>query len=106
MRPTRENATRVWKALEAYGAPLDELHESDLATPDIVYQIGRAPDRIDLLTSIPGVTFDEAWPARVDAVVDGRSIPILGRAHLIANKRAVGRLRDLADIEDLESEAE
>ncbi|MHB0968150.1 MAG: nucleotidyltransferase [Thermoanaerobaculia bacterium] len=106
VRPTPENAARVWRALVAFGAPLDELTQSDLTTPGVVYQIGRAPDRVDLLTSISGVVFDEAWPARTEAVVDGRTIPVLGRVHLIATKRAVGRLRDLADIEDLESDAE
>ena len=74
----------------------------DLATAGVVYQIGRAPNRIDLLTSITGVKFEDAWPSRVEARVEGRTVPVIGRNELIVNKRAVGRLRDLADIEDLE----
>jgi hypothetical protein len=104
VRATPENAARVWQALLAFGAPLHELQPADLSTPDIVYQIGRVPNRIDVLTSITGVEFEEAWTRRVEASVEGRTIPVLGRAELIANKRAVGRLRDLADVEELELE--
>lgn len=99
---TSENAARVWTALTHFGAPLETLEEEDLATPGIVYQIGRAPNRIDLLTSISGVDFTEAWMRRSEVELEGRTIPILGRDDLITNKRAVGRLRDLADIEDLQ----
>ena len=102
IRAVPENARRVWNALLAFGAPLDELTVDDLATAGVVYQIGRAPNRIDLLTSITGVTFEHAWPSRVEARVEGRTVPVIGRNELIVNKRAVGRLRDLADIEDLE----
>lgn len=104
VRPTPENAARVWNALVAFGAPLDELRVEDLAAPEVVFQIGVSPDRIDILTSITGVTFDEAWPARVSAEVCGRTIPILGREHLLANKRATARTRDLADVEELEKD--
>ena len=106
VRATAENAARVWAALVRFGAPLDELEERDLATPDIVYQIGRAPNRIDILTSITGVSFEEAWPERLTIELEGRTLAVIGRQHLIANKRAVGRLRDLADIEDLERKSE
>lgn len=102
VRPTPDNARRVWRALVAFGAPLDDLSEADLTTPGVVYQIGRAPNRIDLLTSITGVDFQQAWEHRVTADLDGRAIPILGKDELIVNKKAVGRLRDLADVEDLE----
>jgi hypothetical protein len=102
IRATPDNARRVWRALVAFGAPLNELTETDLATAGVVYQIGRAPNRIDLLTSITGVQFEEAWTHRIAADLEGRSIPVLGRVELIANKKAVGRLRDLADVEDLE----
>ena len=65
IRPTDDNARRVWHALASFGAPLDCLILADLVDEDTVFQIGVAPIRIDLLTSISGVTFDEAWPARV-----------------------------------------
>ena len=102
IRPTPENAKKVWRALVVFGAPLRELAEKDLATPELVFQIGVAPYRIDLLTSIDGVTFEEAWAQRVTVRVDGQEIAVIGRDDLLRNKRATGRLRDLADAEELE----
>ncbi len=102
VRATPENASKVWRALLAFGAPLQELTERDLATPELVFQIGVAPYRIDLLTSIDGVSFEEAWAHRTTVRVEGHEIPLIGRADLLRNKRATGRLRDLADAEELE----
>lgn len=102
VRPEPENARRVWRALEEFGAPLHEITVEDLSRPDIVFQIGIAPRRIDLLTSITAVSFDEAWENRVTVEIEGMEIPVLGRDELIRNKRTVGRTRDLADIEELE----
>jgi hypothetical protein len=101
---TPENARRVWRALEEFGAPLHDLTPEDLSRPEVVFQIGVPPRRIDLLTSITGVTFDEAWDHRVTVEIEGASIPVLGRDELVRNKRAVGRTRDLADVEELEAE--
>ncbi|HSP16407.1 MAG TPA: hypothetical protein VLV78_16800 [Thermoanaerobaculia bacterium] len=84
-----------------FGAPLNELREADLSTPEVVFQIGIAPARIDLLTSLTGLRFDEAWPRRHLIEVEGRSLPFLSREDLIRNKAALGRPRDLADIDDL-----
>jgi len=105
VRPTRDNAERVWAALVRFGAPLDQLEQEDLRSPDVVFQIGVAPNRIDLLTSITGVAFDEAWPNRVLVEVSGLDVPTIGREDLIRNKRAVGRPRDLADIAEMEDES-
>jgi len=101
VRPTPENAQRVWRALVSFGAPLDELHVDDLATPGIVFQIGIAPARIDILTAATGIAFEGAWSQRATFEVDGRALPFLSREDLIRNKSAVGRPRDLADIDDL-----
>ena len=98
IRMSPENAARTWRALANFGAPLAELKEMDLNTPGMVFQIGVAPCRIDLLTSIDAVDFEQAWSDRVETQVEGLKIPVIGRAHLIANKRAVGRPQDLADI--------
>lgn len=98
IRMSPENAIRTWRALANFGAPLVELKERDLNTPGMVFQIGVAPCRIDLLTSIDAVDFEQAWSDRVETQVEGLKIPVIGRAHLIANKRAVGRPQDLADI--------
>lgn len=102
VRPTKENATRVWKAIAAFGAPTSRITVEDFSTPDIVYQIGVAPRRIDLLTSISGVKFEQAWEDRISVELDGLTVPVIGRAHLLANKRASGRPKDLADAETLD----
>lgn len=104
VRPTAENAHRAYAALARFGAALRDLAPNDLATPDIVFQIGVAPRRIDVLTSIDGVDFGAAWQRRVMTVVDGIDVPVLHKDDLIANKRAVGRPKDLADVAWLEGE--
>jgi hypothetical protein len=98
-----QNAKRVWAALASFGAPVSRLKQEDFATPDIIYQIGVAPRRIDILT-VSGVTFDEAWQNRSTVSLDGMMLPVLGRAEMIRNKRASGRTKDLADVEAMESE--
>jgi hypothetical protein len=96
------NARRVHAALRSFGAPLADLRESELTEPDLVFQMGVAPGRIDLLTSITGVEFDSAWARRETGDMGGVSIAFIGREDLIRNKRAVGRPRDLADASELE----
>jgi hypothetical protein len=100
--PRTENAARVRAALERFGAPLQDLTESDLATPGIVFQIGVPPNRIDVLTAIDGVSFHEAWPERIETTYGGERVPVIGRRHLIQNKRASGRPQDLVDADLLE----
>jgi predicted nucleotidyltransferase len=102
VRPTASNAERVWKALVAFGAPLDQLTPQDLAADDVVFQIGIAPNRIDLLTTIGGVEFDEAWDRRNKVELWGLTVPVIGREDLIRSKRAAGRERDIADLAELE----
>lgn len=99
-----QNARRVWHALAKFGAPLSELKETDLASPGVVFQIGVAPSRIDILTSIDGVEFADAWKDRLEVQVEGLCVHIIGRTHLIANKKAVGRPQDLADVARLEGD--
>lgn len=100
---TQANVARVWHALRVFGAPTDalEVTAEDLARPDTVVQLGLPPRRIDLLSSVTGLDFDEAWTTRVTHDVGGCAVPFLGRVALIANKRAAGRLKDLADLEAL-----
>jgi len=97
-----DNPDRVWRALDRFGAPLHELTLDDLRRPGLVFQIGVAPQRIDLLTSIDGVAFRTAFDDRIEADIDGLRVFIISRAHLIQNKRAAGRTQDLADLEILE----
>ncbi len=104
VRPTVENAGLVWQALAEVDAPLDHLEVSELTEADLVFQIGIPPLRIDILTSITGVRFDEAYRARRTVRVADMDVPILGRAHLIQNKRATARPQDLADVAALENQ--
>ncbi len=105
VRPDPANAKRVIAALTAFGAPLHDASEEDFSRPGLVFQIGVAPLRIDILTSIDAVDFDEAWGERFTARLAEQSVPVLSVAHLIRNKRAVGRTQDLADAEWLEASA-
>lgn len=98
---TEGNVRRVWRALTAFGAPLHDLAPEDLLEPDNVIQFGVPPGRIDLLTAVSGCTFPDAWAGRVVVELEGLAIPVLGRAALVANKRTVGRAKDLADLEAL-----
>ncbi|MFM8537916.1 MAG: hypothetical protein ACKOES_07595 [Planctomycetaceae bacterium] len=98
VRPTEENAARLWRALDRFGAPRSRLSPASFTQPDIVYQIGLPPNRIDFLTTIDGVDFDVAWPDHVRCAVGEVEFSILALAHLLENKRATGRPQDLADI--------
>ena len=105
VRPSTDNAGRVVRALARFGAPLRDLTIGDLERPGTVFQIGVAPNRIDILTAIDGLSFEEAWRRRITASVDGLTIPVICRPDLIKNKRATGRERDRADADQLEAEA-
>ncbi|MBZ5640222.1 MAG: hypothetical protein LAO51_15865 [Acidobacteriia bacterium] len=102
IRPSSDNATRAIAALRRFGAPLQDLTTSDLCRPGTVFQIGVAPRRIDMLTAIDAVSFDEAWKARASIRVDDFEVWVIGRDALLKNKRATGRPRDRADAEQLE----
>jgi hypothetical protein len=99
VRPSATNAARIWRALIEFGAPVASagVVQTDFEKPDLVYQIGLPPRRIDLLTSISGVSFDEAWSSRVPAEVSGRAVHFIGREMFLRNKQAAGRPKDLAD---------
>ena len=99
---TSENAGRALEALRSFGAPLEQLSDADLATPGLVFQIGVPPNRVDIITAIDGVTFDEAWPDRVVTWYGDQPVTVIGRAHLIQNKRATGRPQDSLDADNLE----
>jgi hypothetical protein len=104
VRADPANAERVWTALGRFGAPVDTLGAApgDLARPGLVLQIGVPPRRIDILTELTGIDFESAWRSRVVHRIGSLEVPFLDRETLIRNKRATGRLRDLADVERLE----
>lgn len=98
VRPEVNNAHRVIKALEAFGAALHGTTVNDLSDPDFILQLGVQPVRIDIITSITGVEFDEAWAGRFEATFAGEPVGVLSREHLIQNKSATGRPQDIADV--------
>jgi hypothetical protein len=97
------NAPRVMAALREFGAPLMGLTEADIEQPGMGLQIGVEPGRIDILTSISGLRFEDAWPAVVQAeFAPGVRCHVIGLTQLLQNKRAAGRPQDLADVAALE----
>jgi hypothetical protein len=100
-----DNGDRVFRALGVFGAPLEGTTPQDFSRPEMVVQIGVPPNRIDVVTGIDGVSFAEAWPARVEAPFGDQTIHVIGRDHLIRNKRASGRDQDLVDLRLLEKHA-
>jgi hypothetical protein len=104
-----ENAKAAYAALAAFGAPMAGLHEDDLSNPREFLRFGREPMAVDILPAIDGVDFDAAWERRVEGVIDPKSGLtgfFISRNDLIASKLAAGRLRDLADVEELRHAAE
>jgi hypothetical protein len=99
--PTPSNASRLMSALVAFGAPLGEVTEADFASPGVVFQMGVPPGRIDILTELTGLTFEDAWPGREAGRFGELTVDFLGLDAFIRNKRATGRTRDLGDIEGL-----
>jgi hypothetical protein len=89
------------RALAAFGAPLTDVTEADFAREGIAYQIGLPPGRIDILTALTGLSFADAWPGHVRTRIGAVEVNVIGREAFIRNKRAIGRTKDLADIEDL-----
>lgn len=104
IRSDVDNASRAWRALARFGAPLADLKEEDLSSPGFVFQIGVSPSRIDILTTIDDVEFGDAWKDHVEVNIEGLPVYVISRAHLIANKKAVGRPQDLADVARLKND--
>ena len=104
VRADADNARRVYAALAAFGAPLSsfEVSVEDFSSYDGVLQIGVAPRRIDIINRADGITFADAIEDGETFELDGRPIPVIGRAALLKNKRAAGRDQDLVDVRALE----
>ncbi|HKS24828.1 MAG TPA: hypothetical protein VJZ76_18680 [Thermoanaerobaculia bacterium] len=101
VRPSAENAPRVRRAIEIFGMPVDHIAVRELALTGLVLQFGFPPERIDIMTSVSGVTFDEAWPRRILVKIEGREHPVIGKDDFIRNKRASGRPKDLIDVHEI-----
>lgn len=106
VRPTQKNASRVWQALAEFGAPRSGVTKADFAARDTIFQIGVPPRRIDLLTSISGVSFEAAWNEKVASSLGDTRVWVLSRQHLLTNKLASGRPKDLADADWLKRTGE
>ena len=98
IRPSVENAERLLEVLDGFGFGQLGLTTADFSSPGRVLQLGRPPNRIDVLTSISGLDFEQAWQGRVEGELGGLPVTFLSRDSLLANKRASGRPQDLADI--------
>ena len=103
VRPAPQNARILVDLLNQFGFAQSGFKENDFLEPEQMIQLGRAPNRIDLLSSISGVTTDEAFATKVSAILDGIPVFVLGKDALIRNKRALGRPQDLADLDTLGS---
>lgn len=99
VRPVSENARRILRALDKFGFGSLGLTVEDLASPDKVVQLGITPVRIDIITSITGVSWEDAFAGRVAGTYGGLKVYYIGKKEFILNKRAIGRKKDLADLE-------
>ena len=100
VEPSLNNARQVFLALQSFGAPLEGLTEEDFAS-DGFYQMGKPPLRVDVLMTIDGVQFLDAWQNRVETAFDEIPVYLIGLADLIANKKATSRPQDLIDLQQL-----
>lgn len=96
------NPEAVYTALAEFGAPLNNLSPRDFAQEGYFYQMGSPPLRVDVLMSIPGVAFAEAWDSRETLTVAGTEMHFISKSDLIRAKRAAGRPQDLLDLDNLE----
>ncbi|HJY31170.1 MAG TPA: DUF6036 family nucleotidyltransferase [Pyrinomonadaceae bacterium] len=103
VRPDILNARKVIQALSDFGAPLSDLTADDLSRKKTIFQIGLPPVRIDIITNIDGVEFEEAWPDRLEMSFGDVPAFVISRHHLITNKKTSARLQDLADVQQLEA---
>ena len=99
-----ENAEKVWRALQTFGAPLFDLNIEDLKTLGMVFQIGLVPSRIDVITQIDGVDFEDAWKEHKTVEIENLQIPVIGKTQLLTNKKSTGRAKDRNDALWLEDE--
>lgn len=97
-----QNAAAVMRALKAFGAPLMDLTEEDFHRPGMVFQIGTEPQRIDILSAVSGVVYEDAASRALKMEVDGLTLKVISLDDLIANKRASGRPKDIVDAMTLE----
>lgn len=101
IRCDADTAGKMERVVQEFGFASTKLKAADFAEEDHVIQLGVAPNRIDILTGLTALKFDDAWAKRVEVEIDGVTLPVLDRESFRQNKAALGRNKDLADIEDL-----
>lgn len=102
VRATEENASRIAAAIESFGLSDADSLKATLVQREKIVQIGRPPNRIDLLTSASGIDFEEVWQRAVPGSLDGLPVRFPDLGSLLKNKKASGRAKDIADVEELE----
>jgi len=101
IRPNPKNAVNIYECLAKFGAPLEGVSVEDFSSPGVIFQIGLAPRRIDILTTIDAVSFQEAIEDALVVQIEGLKIPVLSKSKLIKNKESTGRIKDKIDAENL-----
>ena len=101
VKPTEKNGERLIAAVSAFGFPTEAFTPADIASGRKVIQMGVEPVQIHVMSDISGVSWDDVWSTRTEARVGGRAVFFIGREAFIRNKKASGRLQDLADVEAL-----
>ena len=101
IRPSSENAQKVWKSLMQFGAPLEQVNLEDFCNSELIYQIGIAPNRIDIIMDVKGVTFESAWRNRKISKYGDVDMNVIDLDDLIASKQATGRDQDILDLKRL-----
>ena len=105
IRVNQPNSEAVYRALIAFGAPLQGTSPEDFRDRETIFQLGVEPSRVDILQTIPGVSFDRAWNNRIISAIDDLLVPFISRDDLIVNKLESGRPQDLADVHHLRRSA-
>jgi len=106
VKASLENSKKILSSLASFGASMSGLTENTFTEKGIIFQIGVAPRRIDLITHIDGVDFNDAYPSRKVIVMEGLNLPFISKENLIQNKKSTGREKDLVDAKHLEANSE
>ncbi|MGO9096215.1 MAG: nucleotidyltransferase [Bryobacteraceae bacterium] len=101
IEPTESNARKLLAALDRFGVPIKGVGPGDFTEPEVFFQIGVEPVRVDIMTSVPGLEFNPAWDRGLAVDFGGETAPVLSRADLLASKKATGRVRDRRDVKRL-----
>ncbi|RJP59893.1 MAG: hypothetical protein C4549_01575 [Deltaproteobacteria bacterium] len=101
VKPNNINSKKLYKALARFGAPIDQIRIDEFSTEGIIFQIGVIPRRIDIITKIDGVTYEEADKDKINVEIEGLKIPVISLEKLLRNKMATGREKDELDIKIL-----